>query len=202
MSKTKRKINKELLMQKRYWKKIKKRYPFLDPREHWYCAYELTKKERNGTPPLLSLDSGDIPAGWVKRFGHELCEDLRAEFIRCGCLNDVYIVQAKEKYGRLTIYFSTMPAWCKVDDILGKYEELSETVCIHCGSTDAHMIGCGWVCPECRDCYNLHDNLYPYEEKIVDKDRKDSDEVKELRERVRMRPASDILPKQKRKGKR
>ena len=25
-------------------KKIKKRYPFLDPREHWYCGYELTKK--------------------------------------------------------------------------------------------------------------------------------------------------------------
>ena len=140
MPKTKRKINKELLMQKRYWKKIKKRYPFLDPREHWYCGYELTKKERSWTPPILSLDSGDIPAGWVKRFGHELCEDLRAEFIRCGCLNDVYIVQAKEKYGRLTIYFSTMPAWCKADDILGKYEELSETVCIHCGSTDAHMI--------------------------------------------------------------
>ena len=36
MPKTKRKINKELLMQKRYWKKIKKRYPFLDTREHWY----------------------------------------------------------------------------------------------------------------------------------------------------------------------
>ena len=163
MPKTKRKINKE---------------------------YELTKKERSWTPPILSLDSGDIPAGWIKRFGHELCEDLRAEFIRCGCLNDVYIVQAKEKYGRLTIYFSTMPAWCKADDILGKYEELSETVCIHCGSTDAHMIGGGWICPECRDCYNQRDNLYPYEE------------VTELRERVRIRPASDILLKQKRKGKR
>ena len=52
-------------MQKRYWKKIKKRYPFLNPREHWYCGYELTQKERSGTPPILALDSGDIPVGWV-----------------------------------------------------------------------------------------------------------------------------------------
>ena len=111
-------------------------------------------------------------------------------------------MQAKEKYGRLTIYFSAMPAWCKADEILERYEELSETVCIYCGSTDAHMIGGGWICPECRDCYNQRDNLYPYEENVMDKNRKDSDEVTKLRERVRIQPASDILLKQKRKGKR
>ena len=51
----------------------------------------MTKKEIKNTPPILSLESRDIPDGWVNRFGHELCEELRAELIRCGCLNSAFV---------------------------------------------------------------------------------------------------------------
>ena len=202
MPKTKRKINKELLMQKRYWKKIKKRYPFLDPRNHWYTGKVLTKQERKNTCPMLAIGSGDIPEGWTRRFGYELCEELRKEFIRCGCLNTVYVVQAKEKFGSLRVYLSDIPDGCKADDIINKYSVLSETVCEMCGSTDAHMLNMGgWLCPMCRDCYNkLDDRIYPYDKFIIGQDRKASAEVQELRTHVKMRALNDILPRTKRKG--
>ena len=61
MPKSKRKIKKELIMQKQHWKKIKKRYPFLDPRNHWYTGKVLIKQERKNTCPMLAIGSGDIP---------------------------------------------------------------------------------------------------------------------------------------------
>lgn len=65
MPKSKRRIKKELIMQKQHWKKIKKRYPFLDPRNHWYTGKVLTKQERKNTCPMLAIGSGDIPEGWT-----------------------------------------------------------------------------------------------------------------------------------------
>ena len=128
MSKAKRKNKKELVIQKRYWDQIKKRYPFLEEKTHWYTGTRLSKKEKEETPPILSAWSGDIPEGWVIRFGHELCEELRAEFIRCGCLYTAQILQAKEKYGDLRIYLGEVPENCKAEDIIDKYSSISSSV--------------------------------------------------------------------------
>ena len=48
MSKAKRKNKKELVMQKRYWDQIKKRYPFLEEKTHWYTGTKLSKKKAAG----------------------------------------------------------------------------------------------------------------------------------------------------------
>ena len=62
MAKTKRKINKQSVMQKQQWKYMRRRYPFLVPVRHWYTGMKMTKKEIKNTPPILSLESRDIPA--------------------------------------------------------------------------------------------------------------------------------------------
>lgn len=154
MSKAKRKTKKELVIQKRYWDQIKKRYPFLEEKTHWYTGTKLSKKEKEETPPILSAWSGDIPEGWVIRFGHELCEELRAEFIRCGCLYTAQILQAKEKYGDLRIYLGGVPENCKAEDIIDKYSSISSSVCVHCGKMDTPIINDrGWIIPCCKECY-------------------------------------------------
>ena len=64
MAKTKRKINKQSVMQKQQWKYMRRRYPFLVPVRHWYTGMKMTKKEIKNTPPILSLESRDInPTG-------------------------------------------------------------------------------------------------------------------------------------------
>ena len=45
MAKTKRKINKQSVMQKQQWKYMRRRYPFLVPVRHWYTGMKMTKKE-------------------------------------------------------------------------------------------------------------------------------------------------------------
>lgn len=117
MAKTKRKINKQSVMQKQQWKYMRRRYPFLVPVRHWYTGMKMTKKEIKKTPPILSLESRDIPDGWVNRFGHELCEELRAELIRCGCLNSAFVMMAKEKFGELRLCLAGTPKECKADDM-------------------------------------------------------------------------------------
>ena len=102
----------------------------------------------------MSTWSGDIPEGWVIRFGHELCEELRAEFIRCGCLYTAQILQAKEKYGDLRIYLDGVPKNCKAEDIIDKYNSISSSVCVHCGKMDTPIINDrGWIIPCCKECY-------------------------------------------------
>ena len=112
-------------MQKQQWKYMRRRYPFLVPVRHWYTGMKMTKEEIKNTPPILSLESRDIPDGWVNRFGHELCEELRAELIRCGCLNSAFVVMAKEKFGELRLCLAGTPKECKADDIIDYYCEIS-----------------------------------------------------------------------------
>ena len=160
MTKTKRKINKQSVMQKQQWKYMRRRYPFLVPVRHWYTGMKMTKKEIKNTPPILSLESRDIPDGWVNRFGHELCEELRAELIRCGCLNSAFVVMAKEKFGELRLCLAGTPKECKADDIIDKYSEISRHVCARCGKMDTPMINYGgWYIPTVKNVMNIISHL-------------------------------------------
>lgn len=46
----------------------------------------------------------DMPDGWRKAFGEELCEAIREELIKVGLLDQYRIIQIKEKYGELVWY--------------------------------------------------------------------------------------------------
>lgn len=176
MTKIKRKINKQSVMQKQQWKYMRRRYPFLVPVRHWYTGMKMTKEEIKNTPPILSLESRDIPDGWVNRFGHELCEELRAELIRCGCLNSDFVVMAKEKFGELRLCLAGTPKECKADDIIDKYSEISRHVCARCGKMDTPMINYGgWYIPYCKECYEYNQSFkdgwsmsdITYEESVI-----------------------------------
>ena len=140
-------------------KELVERYPFLLPRYDW--SQELLEDYDYG---FTNLD--DLPKGWVKAFGLQMCEDLRKILVEANYLEEYRILQWKEKWGRLTIYSGGYPneiadqynAW---ED---KYEKLSTQTCIGCGKP-GKMVYSGWISPWCKDCFYEHysDNV-SYEE--------------------------------------
>lgn len=138
--------------QRRKNKALCERYPFLIPRNVWNdkILWEYDKKCKKYSYTLAE----EFPAGWWKAFGLLLCEDLRSELIRCNYLNDLRILEIKEKYGGLRFYTGPVPIDCNVDDIIENYSVLSENICIKCGKPDVCMLNYyGWISPYCEDCY-------------------------------------------------
>lgn len=130
---------------KRTFKNIRlcKRYPFLKPRNVW--SDEIIHNCYNRT--LFD----DIPCGWRKVFGKQLCEELREELIKYNYLKEYRILQIKEKYGTLHIYDNGTPKESKIYDILNKYEDLSMCYCIYCGK-HVRYVSEGWINYLCEDC--------------------------------------------------
>ena len=128
-------------------RRLCERYPFLKYHSQW------------GNEDLQGYDYDftyldDIPRGWKKAFGVQMCEELREILIEGGYLDEYQVVQAKEKYGRLCWYDNGVPdsIWDKYRDWLNKYEDLSEKTCIGCGKPATMRID-GWVSPWCDECY-------------------------------------------------
>ena len=110
--------------------------PFWDDDEENAC--EITK-----------LDS--MPIGWRKAFGEQLCEELKQELIKIGCLYRYRVYQIKEKFGSLRWYGNFEND--SIAKILEKYEEKSKYTCIRCGAP-ATKISRGWISPYCDKCTN------------------------------------------------
>ena len=66
-----------------------------------------------------------------------------------------HIDQLKEKFGSIRLYYSLHYADHSVDEgidnIIRKYEELSEHTCCICGG-EATLMSKGWICPYCQAC--------------------------------------------------
>lgn len=115
------------------------RYPFLTPRNVW-----TDKIIEDADWTLLD----DMPDGWRKAFGEQMCEEIREVLIKYDYLDKYRIVQIKEKFGSLRWYDNGAPK--EVFDIIDKYEAISERTCIICGQP-ATLISKGWIYPFC-DC--------------------------------------------------
>ena len=122
------------------------RYPFLIPwgpqdSEPW-----------DGSEKFNYTSFTSIPTGWAKRFGLEMCEDLRNqaydELKRAWTwkLCEMRPSQIKEKFGGLRWYGS---AYGRGQDLIDIYENISYEVCIDCGSADSTRITSGWISPVC-----------------------------------------------------
>lgn len=103
--------------------------------------------------PFLRMPSGRnwweaIPIGWRKRFGLQMCEELREVLIEAGKLNDYQIKVIKEKYGALVIYDNG--GTIETDKILDKYHYISYRTCIICGKL-ATCVSSGWIRPYCDE---------------------------------------------------
>lgn len=106
----------------------------------------------------------DMPDGWRKSFGKQMCDEIKEELIRCNYLDKYRIMQIKEKFGALRWYDCGIPDGCKVWDIVDKYEKISSHTCIVCGKP-ATKISTGWISPFCDKCAdNINCNYKPIEE--------------------------------------
>lgn len=100
-------------------------------------------------PTYTELDSLEI--GWRKRFGIDLCKDLRRALLKSGGYKLLYsyrILQIKEKWGYLHLYGSGYNK--EISKVLSKYEKLSEETCVICGKP-ATWRSTGWISPYCDE---------------------------------------------------
>lgn len=126
-------------------KRLIEKYPFLMIKDNGVCPWC-----QQGAYEYTWLD--DMPDGWRIGFAEKMCDELLEAL---GKYADQWIIyQLKEKYGRLVIYHSGIPrdVYDKVDNIIMKYEKISEETCVMCGAPGVMRTG-GWILPYCDLCY-------------------------------------------------
>lgn len=135
------------------------KYPFIrwygDP---LYCGYPHRKH--------FSLDFtwyDEIPVGWRKAFGKQLLNEilkegkkelkqLKDEGKKVTWEDILFWEQIKEKYGELRLYASATE---DIQNILSKYELLSQCYCIDCGKP-ARYCSKGWIEYYCDKCFTKY----------------------------------------------
>lgn len=133
-----------------------------DPNEHrrWLLMeYPWLNMDEDEAINYLDIDDENIftyidcaPPGWAK-LCEDLCAELKVLFDRVGFTNEYKLCQVKEKYGSLRWYDNGAPEeiWDEYQDIIEKYELLSEKTCCVCGAP-ATKISTGWISPFCDEC--------------------------------------------------
>ena len=157
-------------------KELLAKYPWLTPSNRWSgklitdCMGEDGEEGYWPGEPLKHPDYDytyteldGMPDGWRKAFGEQMCEEINKEWLSWDKKMQEHfrITQIKEKYGGLRFYtnFTTE----NLDKIIAKYEDLSEKICIECG-TPAVWIYTSWITPYCDNCKPPFDILTPIEE--------------------------------------
>jgi len=120
-------------------KKLIKRYPFLQIAQNYYNRTFLD----------------DMPIAWKKKFGIQMCEDIRKELIKFDYLKEYSLMQVKEKYGTLRWYDMGVPKDSKINDIVSYYEDVSAATCQYCGKPSKYCTD-GWIMYVCEDCLLDH----------------------------------------------
>ena len=94
-----------------------------------------------------------MPNGWRKKFGEKMCQEISEALTNNGvALEEYYILDIKEKFGALRWYDANSgDAYNEVNNIIDKYEAISERTCICCGEP-ATKISLGWISPYCDSC--------------------------------------------------
>jgi hypothetical protein len=131
------------------------KYPFLRIKDA-SCTYY-----QESTDEVCWLN--DIPLGWVKAFGKQMCDELieaLGEYV-----DDFIIRQLKEKFGTMRMYWhwddkDWSDAECEelnqltdvIESIISKYTAISRQTCCICGAQDASMNYGAWIIPLCDDC--------------------------------------------------
>jgi hypothetical protein len=94
-----------------------------------------------------------MPQGWRKKFGIQMCKEIRAELLKHGLkyLFKYRIEQIKEKFGTLRWYDNFVPSKSQIPQIISKYEDISYNTCIVCGK-EAKWMSKGWISPYCDNC--------------------------------------------------
>jgi len=136
-----KKYSKRLKAERIKNKKLVKKYPWLKPYQHFRKRHLDSKYD-------YSYLNWGFTYGWDIAFGdmfmRELGEAVKEQ-------KGFGILQTKEKYGILCCY--TTGTTQEVNDIINKYEHISQHVCVICGKPDVPMLNTGWVSPQCFACF-------------------------------------------------
>lgn len=111
----------------------------------------MQKQDRKGNK-LNSTWIDAIPKGWRISFYKKFLDELKAELIKYNFLNKYIVAQVKEKYGCFRWYDYGQPLNSKVSDIIIKYENMSEHICIECGKSAKIITINGYFLPVCKKC--------------------------------------------------
>ena len=133
-------------------KELIEKYPWLLPRNRW--TGEVIKDYDYS---FTELD--DMPDGWRIAFGEQFCADIQHELdkLKPETAADFRIIQTKEKFGQLRFYTNWVTE--SLDEVIRRYENLSERTCIKCGAP-ATKITTGWISPFCDKCAEVyHENV-------------------------------------------
>lgn len=159
--------------QKRHLKEIQARNKKLITKYPWLATrdWKTGLPERNKYRYISLWD--EIPEGWIRAFGEMMCDKVEAALEKDNIQNDVYVEQAKEKYGQLRVYMSGNT---ESQEILSIYERISENVCCNCGRPHVPMMNFSWISPYCKNCclklQKKHDGFYKGEyEKYAPEDK-------------------------------
>lgn len=126
----------------RQWRKAMiEKYPYLQPRN------VFTDKISEDYDYTYIIGEYGLPEGWFELF-LQMCEDIREPLIKSNYLDKFRFTQIKEKYGSMRVY--TSGTIREVNDIIAKYEFLSQQACCICGKP-ATTRTYGWICPYCFD---------------------------------------------------
>lgn len=135
------------------FKKISKKLPFLDFSEDFSVIYTLN----------------EIPEGWTN-----MTLLMFLEIQRFLDTNDIpsqafHVLQVKEKYGSLSLYYSLDNEYIKYDEnimnISEKYRTLSKHVCMMCGRPHTHFLTkTSYIGPVCQSCYHMMNYNMPYDD--------------------------------------
>ena len=98
---------------------------------------------------FYGLDISEMPDGWRKAFGEEMCREIAEELDRSGLRDGYQILQIKEKFGALTWY--DHGGNLQINAIKNKYRQRSIHTCIRCG-VPATRVTTLWISPYCDAC--------------------------------------------------
>ena len=141
--------------------------------KEWVEKYPFLRIKDNSVYPWLSTDEDnyddcwlveDLPSGWIDAFGAQMCDELMValgEYV-----NRWIIVQVKEKWGSMVIYYyfdidglsdeeieKVNEVEEFVSNIIDKYDEISYHTCAYCGAPATRKTT-GWVLPVCQTCFD------------------------------------------------
>lgn len=127
------------------------RYPYLIPRN------ERTDEIPEDYDYSYIHGDGELPPGWNKLFLN-MCEDIRQPLIDANYIDDFRFSQIKEKYNHMCCYYFGAPQ--TVNDIINKYEYMSQFVCQDCGKPATKETQ-GWLASFCDGCHPDDDHTRP-----------------------------------------
>ena len=104
----------------------------------------------------------ELPNGWINAFGRQMCDELLNVLGKY--VNDWVILQLKEKFGEVRLYWywedrdytsddvvRLIKIEQKIENIINKYIDISQNTCYICGEKSTHMTE-GWIMPICDRC--------------------------------------------------